>query len=537
MFFNININIVVNYLLWCFCVVSLNQNFKKMPKQVILYFMCVYVCTCISLSYHLTFYYQLISLLNTKNNLNVVFLFILIYCGLLNRKKNYLLFFMFVLLLSFVTFTTSNWKNVILHISIPNTVNINLLNGLLLIHPAILYMFYINYISLGFCNTKLKFKKPYKNTNLNKVYVFLLLSSNTSLVLGCWWAEQELGWGGWWNWDFVELIALNFFLISLMYFHKSNKVNDFFLTNNLVFYSILFVSIIVVRFNIINSIHNFINVGSQNQYLLIYIYILIIFILKVILNLKNLEKPYKLTFLINSSFFLYLTVYTFYILFLYNFFLKNFSFLNLNTIFNVKFLYSNIIIIFLLWYFFKKNNQKVFLLLFVVIYYIVGYYTNALFINMILLLVYVYLFYVSGLIKFKIDVWKIHATVLTLFYVSTQQIYIYNFIPDIYIFTKIVVWKLNTDIISIYDYTHTIIWNNDLKLLENVFKVGNFLSSANWKPIFEKNLFFFKNNFIELFGYNLQFLIQLSGIVLYFLIIIPIIFFIKFNKVNILICL
>ena len=108
MFFNININIVVNYLLWCFCVVSLNQNFKKMPKQVILYFMCVYVCTCISLSYHLTFYYQLISLLNTKNNLNVVFLFILIYCGLLNRKKNYLLFFMFVLLLSFVTFTTSN---------------------------------------------------------------------------------------------------------------------------------------------------------------------------------------------------------------------------------------------------------------------------------------------------------------------------------------------------------------------------------------------------------------------------------------------
>jgi cytochrome c biogenesis factor len=61
----------------------------------------------------------------------------------------------------------------------------------MLIHPNILYTFYVFYINdifLNFLKKKNQEKKKffYRNT-------FLILSS---ITLGSWWAEQELSWGG-----------------------------------------------------------------------------------------------------------------------------------------------------------------------------------------------------------------------------------------------------------------------------------------------------------------------------------------------------
>ena len=442
-----------------------------------------------------------------------------------------------LLLLCFVTFTQSNWKNLFLYYSTTHTININLLNGLLLIHPIILYIVYILYISVVFFKLSFKFKKIYKNPHLYNTNISLLMfTSNVSLVLGCWWAEQELSWGGWWNWDFVELIALNFFLMFLVYFHTPNKTNVFVKTNILVLYLIILVAIIIVRFNIINSIHNFINVGSQNQYLLLFIYVFVVSILRMILilNLKILIKRYnKSCYLINNNFFLYIIIYVFFLLFLCDFSPKSFFFLNLNTTINIKIIYKNIILLYFLWYFFKKNHQNLFWLIYVIIYYTLLYYTHILFIFFAIKAFFINMFFKNNNVaNSKIEVWKIHTTILILFVVSTQQIYLYNYILDIYVSTKIGVFKLNVGYVSIYNYIYVITFNNNnsTELLENVFKVGNFLSLSNWKQIFEKNLYIFLNNFIGLYNYNLQFLIQLSGILIYLLVILPISFFKKYGK-------
>jgi cytochrome c biogenesis factor len=75
--------------------------------------------------------------------------------------------------------------------------NKNLTNGLLLIHPVILYfsyayiifiIIYIGYNYFLFIN--------YNNIiTFKKIYIFkVIFYLNFSIFLGSWWAEQELNW-------------------------------------------------------------------------------------------------------------------------------------------------------------------------------------------------------------------------------------------------------------------------------------------------------------------------------------------------------
>lgn len=69
----------------------------------------------------------------------------------------------------------------------------------MLIHPVLLYFYYgliFLFVTL-LKNNLILLKKNHnnenkKNTHLNKTNLFII----TSILLGCWWAEQELSWGG-----------------------------------------------------------------------------------------------------------------------------------------------------------------------------------------------------------------------------------------------------------------------------------------------------------------------------------------------------
>ena len=76
-------------------------------------------------------------------------------------------------------------------------VNSNLLNGLMLIHPIILYYFYTIYICLNKVNLLMCIEKFTKKTTFKKNHITNTLIVYTAIILGCWWAEQELAWGGW----------------------------------------------------------------------------------------------------------------------------------------------------------------------------------------------------------------------------------------------------------------------------------------------------------------------------------------------------
>lgn len=165
------------------------------------------------------------------------------------------------------------------HLSILNN---SLLNGLLLIHPVFLYsilllfiFYFVNYILL-----KSNYMRIFNSFNfLNKNYlIYLFLSIIISVFLGAWWAQIELNWGGWWGWDLIEIISLNYLIIVVFLLHQNNKNLLFSLFID-IFIKIFFFTTII-KFNYLDSIHNFVSSGSytQNFYQLLHTYLLLFYI-------------------------------------------------------------------------------------------------------------------------------------------------------------------------------------------------------------------------------------------------------------------
>lgn len=142
--------------------------------------------------------------------------------------------------------------------------NLALLNGVLNIHPWLIFLLYSVLLFLILFLKNLKHSNPaYWNFTflILKNKFWLISLSVISILLGSFWAFQELSWGGWWNWDIVELISLNFFFISLLIAHSSNNTQlaSKKTTLNLKLILVFLISVVIVRFNLISSIHAFVN--------------------------------------------------------------------------------------------------------------------------------------------------------------------------------------------------------------------------------------------------------------------------------------
>ena len=184
-------------------------------------------------------------------------------------------------------------------------INLSLSNGLVLIHPVCIYITYILYI-IGFIFFFSYFKKKNKFIYFFKINFFkIIFISFVALFLGSFWAQQELNWGGWWNWDFVEIIALIFFIASFILYHNNvyknyNLYKNYFLT--LIYYILLF--FFLVRVDILNSIHSFNSFLIINNFFKL-IFIIFIFILfKFFLIKKNNFIKFKKTKYFNNFYFL-----------------------------------------------------------------------------------------------------------------------------------------------------------------------------------------------------------------------------------------
>lgn len=74
------------------------------------------------------------------------------------------------------------------------TLNTNLLNGIMLIHPTVLYILYSIYLLEYKVSVEIKIKNTRKNVKYKNFYkiflcVYIVL---LAILLGAWWAEQEL---------------------------------------------------------------------------------------------------------------------------------------------------------------------------------------------------------------------------------------------------------------------------------------------------------------------------------------------------------
>jgi len=183
----INISYLVSYLVTCLGVLSL-LRFSTKIIQVYVY-VCVYLLyvNIISTGHHLSIYYFIVGLLNTKYNILLIFLISIIFLNFLkkNPKKTPLTTFIILLYINIMPSTVDT--NVFSNIISLSTVNTNLLNGLMLIHPVLLYLFYILYLvytyNLLVLSRSTSIKLIY-DTRVQSVFLMLIVSY-TSLILGC----------------------------------------------------------------------------------------------------------------------------------------------------------------------------------------------------------------------------------------------------------------------------------------------------------------------------------------------------------------
>lgn len=291
-----NLKIYTEFLyIYFFCSIFWINNLIKKLYLILLniillskYFITNYF---INESFYIIFLNNLINL-----NLNFIIILTFIFFSYKFISKyiiNTIIFIIIILELNINVLAINNYS-----------LNINLLNGLFLIHPILIYLFYslfistifINFNKIQYINLNLKFLNIITYTynllikNIFKIALFVIV---IAISLGCWWAFQELNWGTWWNWDLVELINLFLLITTSFYMHSNfifkNIMKHIESIKTLVNF---FLCILLVRYNLIQSIHNFISIDSLNQYIQ-YIYYIIIIYLTILFNLNFLIKLTK----------------------------------------------------------------------------------------------------------------------------------------------------------------------------------------------------------------------------------------------------
>ena len=340
-------------------------NYNKVTSQILIYNICLLLIQFLqNTNYNISLYHQLTNTLNTKINITIIIIMWIIKFHTSTKDLSFLNNLCFIIIYVNITiwdiYTNNNY---VLTTSLFN-INTNLLNGLMLVHPILLYFFYTFYLLKFKINLFTKYCKIWKWYSYNTKNITILLMIYISIILGCWWAEQELSWGGWWSWDLVELLALNFFIYLVVHIHNVQIQHTSPLqigSYTVVFFFVLIIAIIVVRFNIINSIHNFLNIESQNQY---FYYILILLLSKLfylvlqfphdmVLNINRLKKPFTLftnnifvsknshkgVIILNPFTFIKILFVILYVILLYNIYIIEFFHLNYNIQTSIKSIY------------------------------------------------------------------------------------------------------------------------------------------------------------------------------------------------------
>jgi len=136
----------------------------------------------------------------------------------------------------------------------------------LIVHPPLLYLGYIGYSTvLAFACSALLQKNYVEHwVELAKPWAtsaWLFLTAG--IILGSWWAYNELGWGGWWFWDPVENASLLPWLTGTALLHSFVGTQRFklfpqwSLSLAFVTFSLSILGTFIVRSGILTSVHAF----------------------------------------------------------------------------------------------------------------------------------------------------------------------------------------------------------------------------------------------------------------------------------------
>lgn len=211
------------------------------------------------------------------------------------ESRTRLLYWLFYLaIMGFFLFLLCTWNDPFALAAHPvrdgRGLNPLLQNPGMIFHPPLLFLGYSGFIIPGVLALAQGFSGSTEIegswTGLAKPFTILgwtFLSAG--IVLGCWWAYMELGWGGYWAWDPVENASLIPWLTSTACIHTSiiqdrrNKLHRF--NALLIILSMIstFFAAYLTRGNVVNSLHAF---GSNEVGLPLLVFVLVLVVLAVL---------------------------------------------------------------------------------------------------------------------------------------------------------------------------------------------------------------------------------------------------------------
>ena len=182
--------------------------------------------------------------------------------------------------LSFLLFTSNPFERVFPIPAEGGELNPLLQDPGLAIHPPMLYMGYVGMsVAFSFAIAALiggrldaawaRWSRPWTLV----AWVFLTIG----IVLGSWWAYNELGWGGWWFWDpvenasFMPWLAATALVHSLAVTEKRGAFKRWTVLLALLAFSLSLLGTFLVRSGVLTSVHAFASDPARGLFILLFL--------------------------------------------------------------------------------------------------------------------------------------------------------------------------------------------------------------------------------------------------------------------------
>jgi len=154
----------------------------------------------------------------------------------------------------------------------------------LVIHPPMLYMGYVGFsVAFSFALSALiggqmdaawaRWSRPWTTV----AWIFL----TTGIMLGSWWAYNELGWGGWWFWDPVENASFMPWLVGTALIHslavteKRGAFKSWTVLLAIAAFSLSLLGTFLVRSGVLSSVHSFATDPKRGVFILAFLVVVI----------------------------------------------------------------------------------------------------------------------------------------------------------------------------------------------------------------------------------------------------------------------
>lgn len=170
----------------------------------------------------------------------------------------------------------------------------------MVIHPPLLYLgFIMFFVPFAFAIVSL-WRRDYSFTWLGSTRTWIILAwvfLTAGILLGCWWAYDILGWGGYWSWDPVEIAGLMPWLSGLALLHSLEVYNASARVRRWSYVQIVSTMLLIIfgiylsRTGVVSSVHAYSQSNIGPAFMGFFIFLLLISIGSLLARWKDL-KPH-----------------------------------------------------------------------------------------------------------------------------------------------------------------------------------------------------------------------------------------------------